>query len=274
MAVVTLSEIRGIVGIDSTGVTDDAISNVIIPEVISNTYSYFGVSPTPIKKIEVIDGNNKATIKLNSPYLLKIEKLTLGDDDVNLENVEFNMYSSIVRLNREVSPYYFYERERYVKVKYLSAFMEKDIDAITETTTDETAGSSVVISVDDATNFSVNDWILIEGTDANIEAAKITSISSNDITVDRLVQTHSSGSVVTKLNTHNLLKKFILHECAIYAASNATGNSYTFNTGYSKGGASFQKGVPYTHFQKVVEDNIKQRDSAKNQIFNLIGGIS
>jgi len=112
MAVVTLSEIRNIIGIDTTGVSDDAISNTIITEVEKNTYSYFGVSPTPIKKLEVLDGNNKATLQLNQPYVLKIEQLTLGDDDVNLENVEFNLFSSIVRLNRNEAPYYFYERER------------------------------------------------------------------------------------------------------------------------------------------------------------------
>lgn len=272
MTLVTATQVRQVCGVGSD-ITDDTTINALIAEVEAKTLSFFKIYSTPTKVIEILDGNNKNKLKINRPYIWKILELKTQNDTIDLQNVNIEPISSIITIDNTQNPYYFYNYQNSVKVKYLSAFMEKTT-TITETTADVEDGTSVVISVDDESSFAENDWILIEGTDGKREAAQITATDTEEITVDKLVQDHDSGSLVIKLQTHELLTQFVLYESAVAVGINAIGGSYTFATSASIEGVSATFGVPYPHFQKNVEENKKKRDSVKNQIYNKLNPMS
>ena len=190
-----------------------------------------------------------------------------------MENVTIEPISSIITIDNTQNPYYFYPYQNSIKIKYLSAFMEKTIDN-TETTSDVEAGTSIDIAVDDETIFAVDDWVLIEGLDGNREAAQITATTTNQITVDELVQTHISESVVSKLQTHELFKQFVLYDTATNVSNFIIGNTSDLPTGYSMEGVQAQIGVAYTHWRESAEKFAKKRDEMRNKIYNKLNAIS
>lgn len=269
---VTFGEVRNIIGIGSDIITDDEIT-ALITEVQKKAISYFNVFITPTKYIEIKDGNNKNQLMINKPYIWKILELKTSNSDFDLNNVTIDINSGIITVNNTQSPYFFSAYQNAVKIKYLSAFMEKTV-TITESSVDVEAGTSVAIAVDDESDFSVDDWILIEGTDGKREAAQITATDTDEITVDLLVQDHESESIIVLLQTHELFRQFILYESAVSAAINSVGGSYNFAAGYTMPEYTVQLGVPYVHFEKIVNSNIKQRDIVKQQIYNKLNALS
>lgn len=275
MSLVTSNEVREIAGVGDD-ITTDAVITSLIEEVEKKTYSYFNIYSTPTKVIEIVDGNNKNQIRVNKPYIWKLLEFKTGDTDLDISYTNINPLSGIITIDNRQIPYYLSQYRNSVKIKYLSGFMEKTT-TITESSADIELGTAVVIAVDDETGFSVDDWVLIEGMDGNREAAKITATGTDEITVDQLVQDHESGSVITKLSTHELLRQFVLLESAVYTSINAIGGSYNFATGYTFPEYTVQKGVPYTHFAKVVDKldaNGKARDEVKRQLHNKLNAIS
>lgn len=272
MALVSFAEVREVPGVGSD-ITPDAVITSLIDEVEKKTYSYFNIFSTPTKVIEILNGNNKNQIRINKPYIWKLLEFKTGDTTIDVEDCNINPMSGIITIDSTQNPYLLYNYKNNVKIKYLSAFMEKT-STITESSAAVEVGTSVDIAVDDETGFSSNDWVLIQGMDGNIEAAKITATGTDEITVDQLVQDHESGSVITKLSTHELLRQFVLFESAVCVSINAVGGSYNFATGYTFPEYSVQKGVPYMHFVKAIDDLIKQRDIVKRQLHNKLNAIS
>lgn len=272
MSLVTFAEVREIAGVKSD-ITTDAVITSLIDEVEKKTYSYFNIFSTPTKVIEILNGNDKNQIRINKPYIWKLLEFKTGDTDISVEDCNINPLSGIITIDNTENPYLLYNYKNNVKIKYLSGFMEKT-STITESSAAVEVGTSVDIAVDDETGFTTNDWVLIQGMDGNIEAAQITATGTDEITVDQLVQDHESGSVITKLSTHELLRQFVLLESAVCTGINAVGGSYSFATGYTFPEYTVQKGVPYVHFERMLNDNIKQRDIVKRQIFNKLNAIS
>jgi hypothetical protein len=271
MVLVTYTDVRNLTGIKDD-ISSDATITAIILEVEKKTYSNYKIYSEPTKVIEIKDGNNKNQIQLNRPYVWKVLQLKTGDKEIDLENITINPLSSIISIDNTQSPYLFTNYKNNVKIKYLSAFMEKTT-TITESTSDVVAGTSVIIAVEDDV-FAVDDWVLLEGTDGNIEACKVTGIDTNEITVDELVQTHQAGSLITKIQTHELLKQFVLYESGLMTAINAIGGSYSFASGYTMPEYSAQLGQPYMHFVKSIDDMVKQRDILKKQLMAKLIALS
>ena len=271
MALITKTQIRALCGI-GTDIVDDTKLDNIITEVENKTLNYFGVNPTPKKMIEILDGNNKNTIMINKPYILKLLELKVSDNSIDLSNVTINIKSGIITIDNTKNPYIFLPYKNGIKLKYLSGFMDKDTTSITEIDTGVSAGSSVEIVVDDESIFEEDDWVLIEGTDGKREVAQITAVSrdNSSITVDLLVQDHEEESIVIKMKTDDSYIQFLLYETALSTSITAVGGSYNFATGYTFPEYSVQKGVPYSHFVKAINDLEKQRDIVKNKLFSKI----
>jgi hypothetical protein len=269
---ITFTDIRNLTGIGDDIVSDAAIT-ASITEVQNKVISNYKIYLTPTKVIEIKDGNNKNQININRPYIWKVLELKSRDNEIDLENVTINPLSGIISIDNTQSPYLLSSYKNSVKIKYLSAFMEKTT-IITETTADVVAGTSVDITVDSSTSFTVDDWIIIEGTDGKIEACKVTAKDTGEITVDELVQTHESGSLVTKLQTHELLRQFVLYESGVMLGVNAVGGSYTFATSYTMPEYSTTLGVPHPHFSKMLDDLIRQRDKLKSQLMAKLTAMS
>ena len=106
--------------------------------------------------------------------------------------------------------------------------------------------------------------------DGNREAAQIVSTTTNEITVDQLVQTHEAGSVVSLLQTEESLVQYILYAASVAVAIQAVGGTYSIATGYTLPEFSVQKGVPWTHWQNNYQDNEKRRKNAESKVWSKL----
>ena len=96
--------------------------------------------------------------------------------------------------------------------------------------------------------------------DGTKEVAQINDTpAGTTIQVDQLVKTHDSDSVVIKLQIPYYIKRFMEIEAAIYVAVYAIGGTYTFNTSYSLGDLSVNKGEPYPQWREVIQRMINER---------------
>jgi hypothetical protein len=272
MSLVSIDDVR-----NSSGATTDLIEDAKITDMITKSQaqalSTYKVFITPTKFIDILDGNNKNKIKVDRPYIWKILELKTRNDVIDLDNVTIEPISSIITVDNTQSPYYFYNYQNSVRVKYLSAFMEKTT-TITETTADVEAGSTVAIAVDDETSFAVDDWVVIEGNDGKLEAAQVTATGTDEITVDLLVQDHEEESLITKLQTHELLTQFIIYDVNTNVANYIVGNTSNLATSWSQGSESATVGVAYTHWRESAANFAKKRDEFKGKIWNKLNPIS
>ena len=263
---------------NTSGATTDLIEDAKITDIItksqSQALSTFKVYIEPTKVFEVRDGHNSQDAVVNLPndetilrypYVWKMLQVNIQDTDLDLEYIQINPERGTFRIEREEGTAYRYVYGYRTRLKYLSGFMERTI-TMTESSAATTAGTSVAIAVDDETGFSTDDWIVIEGADGNIEAAKITGTVTNEITVDQLVQTHEADSVITLLQVEECLKQYILYDSATNVANYIIGNTSNLPTSYNIEGASATIGVAYTHWRESAERLAKKRDEFKTQI--------
>jgi len=274
MSLVTIAQVRTKSGAPVDLISDAEVQNNI-NEVEKEVLAHYSIYATPTKVVEIKDGHavndavmNTPTdwIKVRKPYLWKLLTLKKEDTELDLEYITISPETGTFRITREEGSNYIFRYNHRMRIKYLSAFMERDTSITTENSTATTAGTSVAIAVDDESSFSVNDWILIEGLDGNIEAAQITATDTDEITVDQLVQTHEAESVITLLKTDESLIQYILYASAVAVANYAVGSSYTIATGYTYPEYSVQKGVPYPHWEKNLSYNDKRRKEAMSVI--------
>ncbi len=116
----------------------------------------------------------------------------------------------------------------------------------TELTSASSPGTSVDLSVNSESGFSKNDWVEVYGMDGNHEAARITAVSTNQITVDSLSFSHENESKVVKLEVSEAIKKLMRILAGIALVARVVGESSEDIVGYSLGEFSVQKGEPYT----------------------------
>jgi len=269
---VTIDDIR-----NTSGATTELIADAKITDIITKSQaqalSSLKIFTEPTKQLEIRDGNGKNSIKLNKPYVWKVLKLETVNTEIDLDNITIEPISSIITIDNTQNPYYFYPQKNSVKIKYLSAFMEKTT-TITETTADIEVGTSVDISVDSETGFSDDDWVLIEGLDGKREATKITGTDTGEITVDELVQDHEADSVITLLQTHELLTQYILYDTSTNVANYIVGNTSNLPTSWSQEGESATIGVAYTHWRESADKFAKKRDEFKSKILAKLNPIA
>lgn len=258
---INVSEVR-----TTIGVKDDIVSDTTITEAINiveeNIKQTFNINLEPKKEITLLTANSNDSIYIPKKRTLKLLNLSIGTKEIDLKTVYLDFMSGKLSFKKSAQYRYFStsNTER-IKIKYLNAFYNKNMENITETTSNVLSGDNVSINVESETGFSENEYVLIESLDGSLEVAQITSISSNTLIVDKLINDFETGSLITKMELDKVLKQFALFEISIYISINAVGGSYSFNTGYSKGDLSIQKGVPYPHFEKTVNSLIKQRDT-------------
>lgn len=252
------------------GLKSDEDIRTIISSLTEQVREKYKINFTPLKTIEVSEGNHNIGYTVKKRFPLKILELKIENNIIDVDNIVLDWASGNINIQSNVSTNtnkfnVFPSQVNSVKLKYLNAWMDKD-DFVIETTAATIKGTSVIISVDDNIGFNIDDWVFIEGMDRRAEAAKITGTGVNTITVDNLVQTHESGSIITRLKKSKLLTDYVVYESAVAVAISAIGSTYTIATGYTMEGVSVQVGVPWTHWKNNLDANIKQRDLLKRQI--------
>lgn len=266
---VTVAQLRTFSGAPTQLITDDEITT-LFDEVRATSLEEFKVSEEPTLEMDLGQGNGGLRYLIRRRFPLKITGLRIENDDIDLDDIVLNHKTGLISFdlsrNSTISNFSTFPKlQNSVKVKFLNAFMDKT-DVVKESSTDLEVGTSVVLTLDNATNLVVGDWILIESFNPRTEIARIKNITGNNVTVDRLVHSHESGSIVTKMTTSQLLQKFIIHETCVAISGYAVGNTYTFNTSYNIEGVSAVRGVPYPHWEKNLNYNQEKRNYFFKQI--------
>lgn len=221
---------------------------------------------TPTQKIDMLDGNGTGRLFATQNPVLAVRELITNDTTISLGEIFVTKQSGKIELGNGAETSTFISKTQDTWIKYLYGWLEESSTS-TASTAATTAGTSVAISVSSITSFSDEDWVEVYGMDGKREVAQISGApSGTTITVDQLVLTHESGSVVVKLQIPTFIKRYMEIEAAIAVAINAIGSTYTFNASYSLGELSVVKGVPYVHFDRQLSGLLKERDMRKKRL--------
>jgi len=270
-----INEIRAFSGAPESLISDSDIK-VILDKITKNVRELYNINFTPIKTIEVSNGNNNFGYIVKKRFPLKILELKIGNESIDIDKVHLKWNSGIINIQNNTSNNVsrfnvFPGQTNSVKIKYINAWMDKT-DIVTENTEALTVGENVDIIVEDISGLNKGEWVWIEGMDRRTEVAKITVVNliNSTITVDKLSQTHEEGSLITLLKKSELLSSYVLYESAISVANNAIGKTYELSTGYTIEDVQVQVGVPWTHWKENREGNIKKANELKMQIQNKL----
>lgn len=239
------------------GITTSFISDLDMQELLE--YMEFEIEQfintrfVPYTTLEHYEGTDSERLVLRNNPVLKIRAIKIDDTDIDIDDVRYEPESGLVWLTSEADKSNFSTKttERLTtRVKYDYGLLEH---TATQTTTsgDETEGDAVVVAVADASSFTATDYIEIKGMDSMVEVVKISSIASNDITVDNLATSHESGSLVTLMRVPKAAERLMIIGCAMAAVARVVGQSFDEITGYSIGHIQIQKGEPYTQWREV-----------------------
>lgn len=258
MSIISAADVRIACGAPTSLISDSDI-NHFITEVENLTSKWLNASFIPTRRIDILDGNSLPYFFTMKNPLLAVRGLKSDGNTLTLANLHIYKNAGKVALSGDSDISSFVSEARSIIVEYYHGWVEYSTTT-TDTDADATAGTSVALSVTSETGFATNDWVEIIGNDGYQESAKVTGTATGEITVDRLIYGHESGSIVTKLQTPEYIKRFMELEAGIAVALNAIGSTYTFKTSYSIGDFTTNKGVPYPHFNSQVEKMVKERD--------------
>ncbi|MBU0975091.1 hypothetical protein KKD03_05330 [Patescibacteria group bacterium] len=264
----TVAEVRRISGVTSIDkASDDDVRDAIV-EAEQQLEKYLNASFTPQEIIENLDGNGTYRIFVSKNPLLAVRALKIDGADITLDgNIFFKKPSGKIELNPNGAP----ETSRFKKgsqkviIKYIHGWLEQG-NKSTELTADSSPGQNVDLSVASEAGFSKNDWIEIYGMDGNHEAAKITAVAANQITVDNLSFSHEDESIVIKLEVSEVIKKLMRIFAGIALVARVVGESSEDIVGYSIGEFQVQKGEPYTQWRETTVQLIKERDEILQRV--------
>lgn len=256
------------VGVDNTVISDDQMDRILdladaeVDRIISSTCK-------PKTRIELSDGDNRNVMYIRNVPLMKVIALEIDDVTITLEEVVFRVNGEL-RLTNAAEKVFFFLPQGFprvfnnVRVKYLYGWLE-ETELQSDVTVDVTAGLSATLTVVDGSIFSADDFIRIVGFDGNEEQGKITAVNTNDLTID-LVLSHEIGSIVTLLEVPPMVVQLAATIGAIMGALFQMGATYTFATSYQTPDYQVSKGVPYPHFQKVLDASVQERDFIMTQL--------
>lgn len=257
-----------------SGITDTLISDPDMEELIEDVEyqveKFLNCNFTPSVQIDIQDGNRKSVIFTKRAPLLTVRSLKTNDTAISLPNIDFKK-SGLIRLTSDSTQPVFTFKRKGVIIKYIHGRVEWDKLTETDTTSDSIVGTSIALDVTSESGFEINDWIEIIGLDANKETAKITATSANSITVDELIDTHESGSLIKKLVIDQTFLKLIKLYVGIAANVRAEGQSFADITGYTIEGLQVQKGEPFTQFREAIIQLTKQKDELLSKVRSTPG---
>ena len=265
MTFITVADVRYSSGAPVSLISNTAVEHAILI-VEKETAKKMNTKFVPTRRVDIMDGTGNNRFFTEKNPVLKILTCKSDDNDIDPTWLDVSRGSGMCRLNQDSDTNTFIAIQNGLRVSYLYGHLVPDDDNRTTTNGAVSAGTSVVVAVDDAGSIAVNDWIEIMGMDGYQEVALVTAVSSNDITVDLLNFDHEDESVFYKIEIPYEIKRFMELEASIYVGINAIGATYTFNASYSLGDLAVVKGVPYTHWRESVQRCISEREALRKYI--------
>ena len=266
MTYITADDVRRASGAPTSLISDTLIDGAITI-VEAEMERWMNTAFKPTVRIEHRDGNSLPRLFTLKNPLLSVRALTLNTStSITPSYLNWEKQSGKVELTNDAEAGNFTSGQNNTFIKYLYGLMEES-STNTLTTAVSTAGTTVSLTVSDESDFADKDWVEIYGMDGNQEVAQISGDpTANTIVVDQLVQAHESGSSIVKLQIPYYIKRFMEIEAAIYVAIYAIGGTYTFNTSYSLGELTVNKGEPYPQWREVIQRMINERKMRKATI--------
>ena len=266
MTYITADDVRRASGAPTSLITDTLIEGAITI-VEAEMERWMNTAFKPTVRIEHRDGNALPRLFTLKNPLLSVRALTLNTStSITPSYLNWEKSSGKVELTNDAEAGNFTSGQNNTFIKYLYGLMEES-STNTLTTAVSTAGTTVSLTVSDESDFADKDWVEIYGMDGNQEVAQISGDpTANTIVVDQLVQAHESGSSIVKLQIPYYIKRCMEIEAAIYVAIYAIGGTYTFNTSYSLGELTVNKGEPYPQWREVIQRMINERKMRKATI--------
>lgn len=266
MAYTTASKIYEKVGITASDLPDGAIDR-ILEDTDREVDRITKTTSVPKKKIDLFAGNDQNIHFINKIPLLTILKAEIDSTDISLDKI-WAQYTGQVELLNGAEKQFFYASVTKPNcfLKYYYGWLEETTTQ-TDVKTAAEAGSSVTIEVDEADNFTAENWIKIQGFDGNSEVTQIISKDdTNDTLTCDLTRDHEVDSLVTELQVPGIVQNLAGCIGAIMTALYMVGSTYTFATSYSVPDYSVTKGVPYPHFNTNLQAWVKERDFLMSQL--------
>jgi hypothetical protein len=266
MTFITADDVRRASGAPASLITD-ALINEAITIIEDEMKRWMNSAFVPTQRIEHRNGNSLPRMFTMKNPLLAVRALTINDGtSITPAYLYIEKQSGKITLSKDAESGTFTDGTSNTFIKYLYGLMEESTTNTTSTA-DTTAGSSVSMTVSSITGLADGDWLEIYGMDGKREVAQISGDpATGAIVLDQLVYSHESGSIVVKLQIPYYIKRFMEIEAAIYVAVYAIGGTYTFNTSYSLGELSVNKGEPYPQWREVIQRMINERKMRKATI--------
>lgn len=258
---ISIESIRNAGGFNTEIITDAQIEQAI--EITKNNVNrYMNTKLEPEEVISVLEGNNDYILSVDDGPILRIDELWIGTTKIDVKKVIFN--NSRIELKKDAELRYFINCDEKIRVRYYYGYLVNSFKVFS--LEDIEAGEGVSFEVESINGLSVGDWLSVVDISGRKQAVKIIDITDNIITIDKSLYSYSGSYLIYKLDAPDYIRRYIELESAIYLAINVIGATYTFNTGYTLGDLSAQKGVPYPHWAKSVDVCMKERDRLNSKI--------
>ena len=260
---VTPADVRLLVGIKSTDVSDADMNSIItnaefeVERILNTTY-------TPRRILErYITPTSPSFVMLHRTPVTKVVSITAGGTDgTAIDPAKTILYQDTGRLQLTNDAEKTQFDDDVVQGNLIDYYYAKLEDSRTETTVSATTGtgSDITISVGSTGSLSHGDYVKFVGyLNESPETTEITDIGTGTFRCD-LSWNHFTGSRVIKQQVPDMVKELIKCIGGIMTALHMVGSTYTFATSYSIPEMSVTKGVPYPHFEKVVNTLTTRRD--------------
>jgi len=260
---ITAAEVRTASGITDKFISDDDM-NSLAYDLEYESERILNTSFTPKRIIEVHEGDTSNRLIVERNPIMRVRAMTVDETVITTDYIRIDQEPGIIWLtgDAETSTLAKKKSERnLIKIDYEYALLESTTTQ-TETTADEVTGTTVTIEVSDSTDFVEDDYVRINGMDSKYEVAKISSVpDGTSIIVDRIVQDHESGSLVTKMDVPQIAKRFMVIATSLAGVGRVVGQSFDEITGYSLGDMRVQKGEPYTQWRETAVQLRKEYDT-------------
>jgi hypothetical protein len=257
---ITIQQVRETSGIDVDLITDEKFAS-LIEDAEYVTEKDLNCKGLPVNKIELVEGDETNRIMLNNNPVTRLRKIMIGTDEVDLDDVRLDKQGGNVWLSGNVVKTKKNAHEKnLVRVNYEYGLLE-ETTVQTYSTADIVAGSGVIVPVLSSVGFNVGDYVEISGFDSKVETFKITNVpNALSVKADLLGQGHESNSLLTIVETPRVFKRLIKVNAALMGCSVVIGTTYTIMVNYGLGDLNVNKGVPYTHWARVSEKLLSERN--------------
>jgi len=261
---ISIESVRRTVGILASQIIDADVESAIL-EVEKQVPRYFNSVFVPTERIDILDGDGTNRLLLDKNPVLSVRELKIDGNSEDTLNLEIYKESGYIFLGESSTTSKFSTKRNSNVVKYIYGILDYSTTS-TKTDSDSVAGENIILSVDSETDFSDDEWIEIYGMDGFKETAQITGTGVGQITVDKLIFPHESGSDLIKLEVNQNFKKLMNIITSIALVARVVGESASDTVGYDLGELHVQKGEPYTQWRETANQLIKERNDMMNRI--------